>query len=168
MRLNTGRCQNLGGGCLWRASQTQPPFLLRGGFEKLAAACAKRAEVCLFAPKTPWADRLRRGWWNSLGRQLLHALVKGAEDGLVLCADALCNVIRHVLVVGVRCSVAALDGFHPAFAVLNQALLERFADGVTRASDARVALVDEVVFHHVPGQFVGELEGLDEALLFQV
>ena len=76
--------------------------------------------------------------------------------------------VQDGIVVDVVSESAASDGFHPAFAIADQGVLECQADGVARADDGVQALVLEVVFHYLPSQFLGEFKGFDQALLLEL
>ena len=51
--------------------------------------------------------------------------------------------LRRFLVVGMRGTVAVCEHLHPGMAIVDQALAERFTDGVARTNDALDALPDE-------------------------
>src|SRR5690242_14019175 len=75
--------------------------------------------------------------------------------------------IRRGFIVGMGSLVTAGDHGHPLLAVLNQAFIERLANGVARPHDVRIALPGEVVFYEIPSQFMGEFESLDGALFLK-
>jgi hypothetical protein len=63
--------------------------------------------------------------------------------------------------------VAALDHIHPDLALGDKAILESLARGSFGPDHSLDTLAFEVIFEHVPSQLVGELERLDQPLLFQ-
>ena len=76
--------------------------------------------------------------------------------------------IGNFLVVGVRCLVAALEHLHPPLAIVDQVSSKSFAGRVTGTRDRGISLIFEVILHDVPGQLMGELEGLDQPQLFDL
>ena len=64
--------------------------------------------------------------------------------------------------------IAGFDHRHPALAIADQIVLECQAGGIPRADDAGNPLVLQIVLEQIPGEFMGELEALDQALLLQL
>jgi len=82
-------------------------------------------------------------------------------------ADAMNNRLRRLNVVGMRGLIAGFNHFHPDLAILNQGIFKGRATGIARTNQISNTLIGEVVFEHVPGKFMRELEALDQALLFK-
>ena len=64
--------------------------------------------------------------------------------------------------------IAGLDHRHPTLAIADQIVLECQAGGIPRADDAGNPLVLQIVIEQIPGEFMGEFEALDQALLLQL
>lgn len=98
---------------------------------------------------------------------MVHLAQKPFEQGEIPRDVVPRDFVRDFPLIGIQRLVVAPDHLHPAFAVLDQAFLERLAHRVARSRNAGVALIREVILHHIPGQFMGELERLDQSLLFK-
>ena len=75
--------------------------------------------------------------------------------------------VRDLEVVGVGGQVARLDHVHPGFAVFDQTIAKRLAGRVSGADHPLDSLGFQEILQNVPAQLVGELESLDQALLFE-
>ncbi len=87
---------------------------------------------------------------------------------MIMAYSFLYNLVSYALIVCVETLIAAFDHLHPTLAILDKGLIERFPHRITRAFDRRVALKQKIVLHDIPGQFMGKLKNLDQALFFQI
>jgi hypothetical protein len=81
--------------------------------------------------------------------------------------DGLGDLVRRFLIVSVTGLVAALGHIHPDFTIGNEAILESLTGGPSGPDDALDTLAFEVILEHVPSQLMGELESLNQPLLFE-
>src|SRR5687767_6536122 len=99
------------------------------------------------------------------GSELRRHLPEGRVESL---QNVFFHLLRNLRIVSVRGLVAIINHFHPGFAILNQIGLEGSPSRALRADDVRDALFLQVVIQDVPGQFVRELEALDQPLPLKV
>lgn len=69
---------------------------------------------------------------------------------------------------GVQGLITGLDHGHPGLPFADEAIQKGQSSGVPGSDDALNPLELQVVLEQIPGQFEGEFDTLDQALLFQL
>ncbi len=101
------------------------------------------------------------GQFRELGEEVGETRREAREDGLG-------DLVGGFLVVSVAAAIACRDHRHPLVAVLDQALGEGLARGVSRAVEAGGTARLEEILERAPREFVREFEGVYQPLLLKV
>ena len=87
---------------------------------------------------------------------------------MVAIVDCCEYLLGGFFVIGVGSTVSVQKHLHPEFSAVDQPHSERLSNSVAVAGQLRVALPTQIVSQRIPGQFIGILESMDNALFFQL